>query len=424
MFFNCFKHKNAGFEVLFLQNCKVYFGHIIGFGNHLPLGPGLVSLVLFEPFCNMEALNNIVILHHLHDAAVENVPPPPPRRYLPRVARIRDDPFTLPDREFKRHFRFTKQSVRRLSAMLQLQVGPRPGKPLTDLQRLCIALHHFGSKNFIRTSGNCGKVSYNAAWRAVDSVRDALVALAPRVIRLPTDAEAQETANRMEQRYGLPGFAYGVDGMIVFFDNKVKGLPRGPGLANQNSFHTRKGRYGINAMFVANDRKLIHALDVEWHGAAHDSRVWRLSLVRHLIEERPQFLLAGDSGYPISHVLMTPYSARERQGDPLKTRFNSRHSGLRTRMTENVYADLKNRWQCLKDLRCHYDNAKKTIVACAVLHNLSVMWADGFDFDDAEPERAQPLQVPVPFHEEQANPAEVRRLGQERRRQLLAVMRR
>ena len=231
----------------------------------------------------------------------------------------------------------------------------------------------------------------------------ALVAHAPHVIRLPTDTEAQETTNRMEKQFGLPGFAYGVNGIIVFFDYKVKGLPRGPGLASQNSFPSHKGCYGINAMFVANDWKLIHALDVEWHGAAHDAKVWRLSLVRPLIEDRPQFLLAGDSGYPISRVLVTLFSVRKKQGDPLKTPFNSCHSRLRTRMAKNVYADLKNRWQCLKDLRCHYDNAKKTIVTCAVLHNLSVMWADGFDFDDAEPEQAQPPQLPVPFHKEQAN---------------------
>ena len=86
---------------------------------------GQVSLVLFDPFFNMEALNNIIVLHLLHAAAIENVPPPPLRRYLLRVECLRDDPFTLPDREFKRHFRFTKQSVRRLAALLQLQVGPR-----------------------------------------------------------------------------------------------------------------------------------------------------------------------------------------------------------------------------------------------------------------------------------------------------------
>ena len=63
------------------------------------------------------------------------------------------------------------------------------------------------------------------------------------------------------------------------------------------------------------------------------------------------------------------------------------------------------------------------IVACAMLHNLCVLWADGFDFDDAEPEEAQPPPLPVPFAELNANPAEVRRLGQERRLRLLDEMR-
>ena len=63
---------------------------------------------------------------------------------------------------------------------------------------------------------------------------------------------------------------------------------------------------------------------------------------------------------------------------------NSHYSGLCTGMMENIRADLKNCWQCLKDLKYHLDNAKKTVVACTVLHNLS-MWVDRFDFDDAEP---------------------------------------
>ena len=84
-------------------------------------------------------------------------------------------------------------------------------------------------------------------------------------------------------------------------------------------------------------------------------------------------------------MLMTPLSMRKKQGDVLKKCLNSRYSGLCTRMMENIRANLKNCWQCLKDLKCHLDNAKKTIVACAVLYNLSVMLVDRFDFDDAEP---------------------------------------
>ena len=74
---------------------------------------------------------------------------------------------------------------------------------------------------------------------------------------------------------------------------------------------------------------------------------------------------------------------------------------------DNIYADLKNHWQCFKDLRCYNDNAKQTIIACTVLHNLCVIWADGFDFDNAQLEVALPPQVPIPHHEELLNAAEV-----------------
>ena len=65
---------------------------------------------------------------------------------------------------------------------------------------------------------------------------------------------------------------YGVNGMLIYIDLKSKGLLREPGLDNQNSFHMCKGCYGINAVFVANDRKLIHALDMEWQGSARDAK--------------------------------------------------------------------------------------------------------------------------------------------------------
>ena len=72
------------------------------------LKAGAVCLVLFDPFCTMEAHKNIIVLHLLHAAAIENALPPPPHRYLLRVAHIKEDPFALPNHEFKQHFHFTK----------------------------------------------------------------------------------------------------------------------------------------------------------------------------------------------------------------------------------------------------------------------------------------------------------------------------
>lgn len=316
-----------------------------------------------------------------------------------------------------------KDSVRDLARELQLDPINDRGKPVSAHQQICMALHHFGSKNFIKTTAYAAGVGYTAAWHAINRVRDALVRIAPQHIRLPTDVEATLAAGRIERLYGLPGFAYAIDGMMVFFSDKIKGVPVGRGLPNQQNFFTRKMRFGINTMIIANDKKYIHAIDVEWHGAVHDARVWRLSLARPLIEARPQFLLAGDSAYPISHVLITPFDPRVTRIDRRKARFNNKLSGLRTRMSENVYADLKNRWQCLKDLRCHYKNAKKTIIACVVLHNLSIDLEDACNFNDALPEHPQPPPRDLPAAEARAAGRDRLRRGQERRDQLLAQMR-
>jgi hypothetical protein len=96
--------------------------------------------------------------------------------------------------------------------------------------------------------------------------------MAEDVLVMPTWAEMEETAQNMEEKYHLPDFAYGVDGMLVRFDGAVQGLPVGPGLPNLQNFWARKMHYAINTLVVANDQRLILAADIDWHGAAHDAR--------------------------------------------------------------------------------------------------------------------------------------------------------
>lgn len=127
---------------------------------------------------------------------------------------------------------------------------------------------------------------------------------------------------------------------------------------------------------VANDEKVIYDIDCDWPGCAHDARIWRRSAVKHIVEEQAVYLIAGDSAYPISPVLMKPFSNAEAANDNDKRLFNQRLSGLRTVMTENVYGVLKRRFPCLREMRNHLPTAKKIIVATAVLHNLAILWND------------------------------------------------
>jgi hypothetical protein len=99
----------------------------------------------------------------------------------------------------------------------------------------------------------------------------------------------------------------------------------------------------------------------------------------------PQFyLLAGDSAYPISTVLMKPYSNREALDDVLKRTFNSRLSSIQTMMSENVFARWKNTFPILRKMRSHYEHAKIIIIATAILHNLSIKFGEVEPEGDAE----------------------------------------
>ncbi len=73
----------------------------------------------------------------------------------------------------------------------------------------------------------------------------------------------QATAQRMEEKYHLPRFAYAVDGVVVRFDGKPRGIP--PGNVAQN-YWNRKNCYAINCQIIANDELLIYDIDNGWPG--------------------------------------------------------------------------------------------------------------------------------------------------------------
>ena len=221
-----------------------------------------------------------------------------------KVYKERSDPTSMLDAEFKRHFRFSKLSVNRITDLLRedLEYENNRGLPVPPLEQVCITLNSFAGANFQRISGWCGGVSQNTARLCVARVTDALVRRKSDFIYMPGVDEMLSTAERMQERFKLPRLAYAVDGMQVRFSDAPRGIP-----ANKTAqqFWCRKQYYSINAQIVANDER-IYDVDCGWPGATHDARVWTRSEVRRYIEEQRMFLCVGDSGYPISEVLVKP----------------------------------------------------------------------------------------------------------------------
>lgn len=333
----------------------------------------------------------------------------------------------LSDAEFKSHFRFNKASVTRLAEILGLGRRNFRGRPLSPIQQVCIALNFYGGGHFTRVSGLCGGVSQKAAWTAIHRVTDKLCLLRAFYIKFPTNQELMETAQRLEERFNLPRFSFGVDGVVVKFDGAPRVIPAGTVLQD---FWNRKMCYCINVQIIGNDRHLIIDINADWQGANNDARIWKFSPAKQVIMRQRQFLLAGDSGYPISDVLITPYRTTEAQEDPSKALFNRRHSALRTVCTENIFGIWKRRFPCLKFLRCEHSRARKIAIATAILHNISILWKDeeilGEEDEDVNDEDMGP-QVPVlqdvEIVEDDAEPAIVRARGQAVRDNLRLNMR-
>lgn len=90
-----------------------------------------------------------------------------------------------------------------------------------------------------------------------------------------------------------------------------------------------------------------------------------------LPEDRGNFYLLGDSGYPLRQWLITPVTPEPPQNTP-ESRFNTRHRFIRSSI-EQCFGRLKSRFRCLLKHRVlHYTpiNAGKIVNACAVLHNI------------------------------------------------------
>jgi len=112
-------------------------------------------------------------------------------------------------------------------------------------------------------------------------------------------------------------------------------------------------------------------------GSAHDSHIWRLSVVQdvlrhlHTIGQTSYFLL-GDSGYGLKPWLMTPIY------EPLENSPEARYNkwfGKTRSIIERCNGVLKMRFRCLLKHRVlHYspEKAASIINACVILHNICI----------------------------------------------------
>lgn len=214
------------------------------------------------------------------------------------------------------------------------------------------------------------------------------------IIKIP-QTEVKQTENRQLFRQvgaarnvnGLPG----IDGAI---DCTHIRLTSTRFYEVEEVYRNRKGYFSLNVQAVVGPH--MEFLDVvpQWPGSQHDSRIFQNSRL-HMRYAQRQLTgsLVGDSGYPCLPFLLTPIA------NPLtdaEQTYNFIQSKTR-RIVERTFGVWKRRFPCLmRGLTNKLICSTSIVMACAVLHNLSLR------YDNILPEDREPYEeveeVPVePF---------------------------
>lgn len=81
-----------------------------------------------------------------------------------------------------------------------------------------------------------------------------------------------------------------------------------PGDEEAEIYRNRKGFFSINVQTVSDPNLRIENIVARWPGSAHDSTIFQNCNLRQRFERGhfKDFLLVGESGYPVTNYLLTP----------------------------------------------------------------------------------------------------------------------
>jgi hypothetical protein len=217
-------------------------------------------------------------------------------------------------------------------------------------------------------------------------VLDALVLLAPDVIRLP-DENTIPAQIHQDPRF----FPYFKDFIGALDGTHIHATPP---KATAPAFRNRKGHCSQNVLAaISFDLKFVYVL-AGWEGSASDAAIFNDALTKGLLVPDGKYYL-GDAGYGLGKSCLTPYRAvryhlREwslgsNKPENAKELYNLRHAGLRNAI-ERIFGVLKKRFPILTtfpdypfetQVLFNLSSAKFTVVvqvklvfAVCVLHDL------------------------------------------------------
>lgn len=223
-----------------------------------------------------------------------------------RALRDHSNPFELPETEFRKHYRLSRDLTRNLIEELtpHLNLGRRSTK-ISVPARIFAALRFFAQGSYQRSVGNEAHVALaqQTMSRVLDEVCQAIEIIAPGWVKFPTSpAEKEQKKLNFMRAFEFPGVLGCVDGTHIAITQPFH---------DEHLYFNRKGFYSKNVQIICDSDLLILNVNANFGGATHDAFIWRNSAVKTHMEQsfragdRSSWLL-GDSGYPQEPWLMTP----------------------------------------------------------------------------------------------------------------------
>ncbi|XP_061166258.1 putative nuclease HARBI1 [Saccostrea echinata] len=290
------------------------------------------------------------------------------RRRNDRVFRERFSLHTMDDEEIRKRYRFRKENIGRLVTLLEpsLRHSTNRSHSLSTELQILIALRFYASGSFLQVLGDTTGVDKSTVSRIVLKVSQSLVSLAPRFIKWPADEELTSIKSEFLKLAGFPVVIGCIDGTHA----RIQGPSE-----NEPAFVNRKGYHSINVQAICDNAGKFTNIVARWPGSTHDSHIFNMSGIKQDIERNFRSIndgiILGDSGYACKPYLMTPYLRPSSQAEE---RFNTAHSKTRVAI-ERKFGWWKRRFHVLhSEIRMKPERVCTIIGACAVLHNLAIMY--------------------------------------------------
>ncbi|XP_026827112.1 putative nuclease HARBI1 isoform X2 [Ooceraea biroi] len=231
-------------------------------------------------------------------------------------------------------------------------------------------------------SGDLITISQPTISRIVFKVSTLLASHINRYIKIPSSDESRFENKRLFKELGRGHGGIGLPSIDGAIDCTHVRLVHTRLQNIDEIFRNRKGYFSLNVQVVVGPRTEILDIVPEWPGSEHDSRIFQNSRIYMRYRQGGlDGMLVGDGGYPALPFLLTPI------GNPRtdeEINYNLIHARTRG-IVERTFGILKRRFPCLsKGLTTKLLTSTSIVVACAVLHNLSLILNDNLEDDDEE----------------------------------------